>query len=124
MKIITLCGSTKFKEQFEQANAFFTLQGNIVISVAFFEQNEGFEITEKQAALLGELHFRKIDISDEIFVVDVNGYIGISTRKEIEYAVKTGKGISYYSNGEIPSTFSAKLISVQSIHEGPSSVRD
>lgn len=49
MKIITLCGSTKFKEQFEQTNAFLTLQGNIVISLAFFEQSEGFEITEKQA---------------------------------------------------------------------------
>jgi uncharacterized protein YkuJ len=102
MKIITLCGSTKFKEQFEQANAFLTLQGNIVISVAFFEQTEGFEITEEQAELLGDLHFRKIDISDEIFVIDVNGYIGNSTRNEIEYAGKTGKTIRYYSDGEIP----------------------
>lgn len=108
MKIITLCGSTKFKEQFEQANAFLTLQGNIVISVAFFEQSEGFEITEEQAELLGDLHFRKIDLSDEIFVIDVNGYIGNSTRNEIEYAGKTGKAIRYYSDGEIPSTFSAK----------------
>lgn len=88
MKIITLCGSTKFKKQFEQANAFLTLQGNIVISVAFFEQSEGFEITEEQAELLGDLHFRKIDLSDEIFVIDVNGYIGNSTRNEIEYAGK------------------------------------
>lgn len=102
MKIITLCGSTKFKEQFEQANAFLTLQGNIVISVAFFEQTEGFEITEEQAELLGELHFRKIDLSDEIFVIDVNGYIGNSTRNEIEYAGKTGKAIRYYSDEEIP----------------------
>lgn len=59
MRVITLCGSTKFKEQFEQANAFLTLQGNIVISVAFFEQSEGFKITEEQAELLGNLHFRK-----------------------------------------------------------------
>ncbi len=88
MKTITLCGSTKFKKQFEQANAYLTLQGNIVISLAFFEQSEGFEITKKQAELLGNLHFRKIDISDEIFVIDVNGYIGNSTKKEIEYAKK------------------------------------
>lgn len=106
MKIITLCGSTKFKRQFEQANAFLTLQGNIVISFAFFEQSEGFEITEEQADLLGNLHLRKIDISDEIFVIDVNGYTGSSTRKEIEYAGKKGKLIRYYSDGEIPSTFS------------------
>ncbi|WP_270170186.1 hypothetical protein [Paenibacillus sp. SYP-B4298] len=103
MKIITLCGSTKFKEQFEQANAFLTLQGNIVISLAFFEQSEGFEITEQQAERLGNLHFRKIDISDEIFVIDVNGYIGSSTKREIEYAQKKGKAIRYYSNGEISS---------------------
>lgn len=106
MQIITLCGSTKFKNQFEQVNAFLTLQGNIVISLAFFEQSEGFEITEEQAVLLANLHFRKIDISDGIFVIDVNGYIGDSTRKEIEYAEKAGKSIRYYSDGEIPSTYS------------------
>ncbi|MTI49914.1 MAG: hypothetical protein FH761_18950 [Firmicutes bacterium] len=102
MKVITLCGSTKFKKQFNQTNAFLTLQGNIVISVAFFEQSEGLEITKEQADILGEVHFRKIDISDEIFVIDVNGYIGDSTKKEIEYAEKKGKVIRYYSNGEVP----------------------
>lgn len=103
MRIITLCGSTKFKHQFEQTNAFLTLQGNIVIILAFFEQSEGFEITEEQAELLGRLHFRKIDLSDEIFVIDVNGYIGGSTKREIEYAKEKGKVIRYYSNCEIPS---------------------
>ncbi|MNW32973.1 hypothetical protein D3C74_99260 [compost metagenome] len=103
MKIITLCGSTKFKEQFEHSNAFLTLQGNIVISLAFFEQSEGFELTDEQAELLGNLHFRKIDLSDEIFVIDVNGYIGSSTKREIEYAKDKGKAIRYYSNSEIPS---------------------
>lgn len=103
MKTITLCGSTKFKEQFERAHAFLTLQGNIVISLAFFEQSEGFIITEEQAELLGNLHFRKIDMSDEIFVIDVNGYIGSSTKREIEYAKEKGKVIRYYSDGEIPS---------------------
>ncbi|NOU96607.1 hypothetical protein GC093_25795 [Paenibacillus sp. LMG 31456] len=103
MRVITLCGSTKFKDQFEQTNAFLTLQGNIVISLAFFEQSEGFELTQEQVELLGSLHFRKIDISDEIFVIDVEGYIGNSTRKEIEYAEKKGKAIRYYSNGGIPS---------------------
>jgi len=109
MKVITLCGSTKFKNQFEQANAYLTLQGNIVISLAFFEQSEGFEITPEQAELLGNIHFRKIDISDEIFVINVDGYIGDSTRKEMEYAEKMGKTIRYYSDGEIPSGYSVKL---------------
>ncbi|NOU88650.1 hypothetical protein GC102_23260 [Paenibacillus sp. LMG 31460] len=102
MRVITLCGSTKFKGQFEQANAFLTLQGNIVISVAFFEQSDGFEISEEQAELLGNLHFRKIDISDEIFVIDVDGYIGNSTRREIQYAEEKGKAIRYYSTAMIP----------------------
>ncbi|WP_274366251.1 hypothetical protein [Paenibacillus thermotolerans] len=102
MPIITLCGSTKFKSQFEQANAYLTLQGNIVISLAFFEQSEGFEITSEQAELLGNLHFKKIDLSDEIFVIDVGGYIGSSTKKEIEYAKRHGKVVRYYSSGEVP----------------------
>lgn len=103
MSVITLCGSTKFKNQFEQMNALLTLQGNIVISLAFFEQSDGFERAQEQAELLGDLHFRKIDLSDEIFVIDVGGYIGNSTRKEIEYAEKNGKVIRYYSSyGEVP----------------------
>lgn len=101
MKVITLCGSTKFKKQFEQANRYLTLQGNIVISLAFFEQSEGIEITEEQAEFLGNLHFRKIDMSDEIFVIDVSGYIGSSTEKEIEYAINNGKIVNYYSKSEL-----------------------
>ncbi|MCR2806671.1 hypothetical protein [Paenibacillus soyae] len=102
MRIITLCGSTKFKEQFEQANAWLTLQGNIVLSVTFFEQSEGLQLTQEQAEQLGELHFRKIDLSDEIFVIDVGGYIGESARREIAYAEEKGKPVHYYSSGEIP----------------------
>ncbi|WP_115995874.1 hypothetical protein [Cohnella lupini] len=82
---------------------FLTLQGNIVISVTFFEQSDGIEITEEQVELLGNLHFRKNDISDEIFVIDVDGYIGDSTKREIENAEEMGKAISYYSSVEIPS---------------------
>ncbi|GAA0336601.1 hypothetical protein GCM10008967_28710 [Bacillus carboniphilus] len=98
MKVITLCGSTKFKEQFEKANAYLTLQGNIVISLGFFEQSEGIEITKEQAELFEKIHFEKINMSDEIFVIDVNGYIGESTRKEIEYAKQHGKSIRYLSH--------------------------
>ena len=101
MKVITLCGSTKFKKQFEQANAALSLQGNIVFSVAFFEQSDGFEISDEQAELLGTIHFGKIDLSEEIFVIDVDGYIGSSTRKEIEYATQKGKAVRYYSKSNI-----------------------
>ncbi len=97
MKVITLCGSTRFKPQFREAEAALTLSGHIVLSVGFFEQSDGIDITPEQEARLKELHFRKIDMSDEIYVIDVNGYIGESTRGEIEYASSQGKAVRYYS---------------------------
>lgn len=97
MQVITLCGSTKFKKQFREMEATLTLQGNIVLSLGFFEQSEGIKITEEQEKLFEKIHFHKIDMSDEIFVIDFNGYIGNSTRKEIEYASSKGKVIRYYS---------------------------
>ncbi|WP_413303588.1 hypothetical protein AA0X95_26400 [Bacillus sp. 1P10SD] len=101
MKVITLCGSTKFKEQFEKANVYLTLQGNAVISLGFFEQSEGIEITKEQEELFAKIHLKKIDLADEIFIIDVDGYIGSSTRNEIEYATKTGKTVRYYSQCEL-----------------------
>ena len=114
MKVITLCGSTKFKKQFEDANAFLTLQGNVVLSVAFFEQSEGMHITPEQARLFGEIHFRKIDLSDEILVIDVEGYIGESTKKEIEYAKERKKSVTYYSQSEIPDNYIASYFDQKS----------
>lgn len=101
MKTITLCGSTRFKAQFEKANTYLTLKGNVVISLGFFEKSEGIEITPEQAELFGKIHLKKIDMSDEIFVIDVDGYIGESTRNEIEYAIKTGKSVRYFSKSEL-----------------------
>ncbi|GAB6928677.1 hypothetical protein JCM10914A_26600 [Paenibacillus sp. JCM 10914] len=101
MAVITLCGSTKFKPQFREAEAAFTLQGHIVLSVGFFEQSDGFELTAAQERLLKALHFRKIDMADEIFVIDVNGYIGDSTRAEIEYTLQLGKKVRYYSRDSL-----------------------
>jgi hypothetical protein len=101
MKVITLCGSTKFKKQFREAEAAMTLSGNIVISVGFFEQSEGITITEEQEKMFEQIHLRKIDMADEILVIDVNGYIGHSTRKEIDYAKSKGMQVNYYSEGYI-----------------------
>lgn len=97
VKVVTLCGSTRFKTQFKEIEAELTLKGMAVFSLCFFEKSEGIEITDEQAALFGKIHFRKIDLSDEIFVMDVNGYIGESTKKEIEYASQNNKGVNYYS---------------------------
>ena len=98
-KVITLCGSTRFKEQFIEIQKRLTLKGNIVISVGLFGHSGDDEVwTEGTKQMLDDMHKRKIDMADEIFVINVNGYIGSSTRSEIEYALKTGKKVSYLEN--------------------------
>lgn len=95
-KIVTLCGSTKFKDEFMEAQKKLTLQGNIVISVGLFGHSGDNEVwTEGTKEMLDDMHKRKIDLADEIFVINVNGYIGSSTRSEIEYAIRTGKQVNY-----------------------------
>jgi hypothetical protein len=95
-KIITLCGSTRFKEQYLEAQKRLTLEGNIVISVGLFGHSGDDEVwTEGTKAMLDDMHKRKIDLADEIFVVNVGGYIGESTRSEIEYAKANGKVVKY-----------------------------
>ena len=95
-KVVTLCGSTKFKDQFIQAQKELTLAGCIVISVGLFGHSGDAEVfTEGTKEMLDDMHKRKIDMADEIFVINVGGYIGSSTRSEIEYAQKTGKIVRY-----------------------------
>ena len=102
-KVITLCGSTRFKDQFLEAQKRLTLEGNIVISVGLFGHSGNNEVWENMdegtltatKAMLDDMHKAKIDMSDEIFVINVGGYIGESTRSEIEYAEMTGKLIKY-----------------------------
>lgn len=95
-KIITLCGSTKFKEQYLEAQKRLTLEGNIVISVGLFGHSGDDEVwTEGTKAMLDDMHKRKIDLADEIFVVNVDGYIGESTSSEIAYAKSQGKDVKY-----------------------------
>ena len=95
-KVITLCGSTKFKDAFMEAQKALTLEGNIVISVGLFGHSGDDEVwSAGTKEMLDDMHKRKIDMSDEIFVINVNGYIGSSTKSEIEYAKATGKKIHY-----------------------------
>ncbi len=95
-KVITLCGSTRFKEQFLEQQKRLTLEGNIVISVGMFGHSGDQEVwTEGVKDMLDDMHKRKIDMADEIFVINVGGYIGSSTRSEIEYAKSTGKMVRY-----------------------------
>lgn len=100
-RVVTLCGSTRFKKEFEEINRKLTLEGNIVLSVGLFSHSE--ENSEQWASngikeMLDDIHKRKIDMSDEVFIIDVGGYIGNSTMSEIEYAKSKGMPIKYYSN--------------------------
>ncbi len=95
-KIVTLCGSTKFRDEFLAVQKRLTLEGNIVISVGLFGHSGDEEVwSETTKEMLDDMHLRKIDLADEIFIINKEGYIGNSTRKEIEYANKNGKGIKY-----------------------------
>lgn len=95
MKIITLCGSTKFKKEFEKAMADLTLAGNIVLSVGMFGHETGMDMNSDTKRMLDRMHFKKIDMADEIFVVNPGGYIGLSTCDEIYYAVATYKPVRF-----------------------------
>ncbi len=95
-KVITLCGSTRFKEEFLQVQKELTLKGNIVISVGLFGHSGDSEVWEKKTKqMLDDMHKRKIDMADEIFVINVGGYIGESTKSEIEYAKAHNKKVKY-----------------------------
>ena len=101
-KVVTLCGSTRFKDTFMEVQKRLTLQGCIVISLGLFGHAGDEEVwTEGTKEMLDDMHKRKIDMADEIFVINVDGYIGSSTRSEIEYARKTGKPVRYL---EVPRT--------------------
>ena len=95
-KVITLCGSTRFKDAFMETQKRLTLEGNIVISVGLFGHAGDDEVwTEGTKEMLDDMHKRKIDMADEICVINVGGYIGSSTRSEIEYAAAAGKTVKY-----------------------------
>ena len=95
-KVITLCGSTRFKDEFLETQKRLSLQGNIVISVGLFGHSGDKEVWQDGVKeMLDDMHKRKIDMADSIYVINVGGYIGSSTRSEIEYAIAHGKTVEY-----------------------------
>lgn len=95
-KVITLCGSTRFKDEFIETQKRLSLQGNIVISVGLFGHSGDKEVWQDGVKeMLDDMHKRKIDMADSIYVINVGGYIGNSTRSEIEYAIAHGKTVEY-----------------------------
>ena len=91
MKIITLCGSMQFKNEMINIAAELELNGDVVIQCIYFPQNK--KLSDFELEMLSKLHYKKIEISDAIYVVNVNGYIGESTKNEIEYVRSLNKEI-------------------------------
>jgi hypothetical protein len=100
--IVCLCGSTRFYDQFQQANYELTMRGAIVLSVGFYPHakarhghGEGVRHDSAAKVALDDLHKRKIDLADYVLVLNPGGYIGESTRSEIAYAAAHGKSVRY-----------------------------
>ena len=95
MKVITVCGSLKFKEIIQEEAEKLALNGYCVLTPIFpFDKN--LNINMKQLDCFKKAHFKRIELADEIYVVNKDGYIGDSTKLEIEYATKLNKVIRYY----------------------------
>ena len=93
--IITLCGSINFKDEFLRVQEKLVLEKNIVFTPNFFSNISKEEISLETKEMLDKMHKQKIDMSDEIYVINQGGYIGESTKLEIEYAKSKGKKVTY-----------------------------
>ena len=100
-KVITLCESTRFKNEFLNAQKRLALKGNFVISVGLLGHSGDNEAwIEGTKEMLDDMHKRKIDMADEIYVINVDGYIGSNTKSESEYAIATGKTVKYLEEAD------------------------
>ena len=95
--IITICGSLKYKQEMIEIAEKMTFAGHCVLT-PLFRMNPDVLPTPEQMQMLKEAHLKKIDLSDAILVVNVNDYIGDSTRSEVEYATQKGKQVLYYTD--------------------------
>lgn len=99
--IVCLCGSSRFYQQYQEAEYRETMAGRIYLSIGFYPHapkdfhGEGVGATSDEKIALDELHKRKIDLADEIFVLNVGGYIGDSTKSEVTYARAVGKPVRW-----------------------------
>lgn len=97
MKIITVCGSLKFTKEIMEITEQMDLQGNCMLSIVYPTKDKE-DYSEEEIAMLNKMHKERIRISDAILVIDVNHYIGESTRSEIEFAKSMNKEILYYTD--------------------------
>jgi hypothetical protein len=96
-EVVCLCGSTRFKDEYLAEQERLTMEGKIFLTVGMFGHSDDVELSPDEKAMLDDLHKRKIDLADRVHVIDVKGYIGESTRSEIEYAERRSVPVTYYS---------------------------
>jgi hypothetical protein len=94
--IVCLCGSTRFSQAFRDANLRETLAGRIVLSIGCdFKSDDGLGLTADDKARLDALHLRKVALADEVLILNVGGYIGESTGRELAHARRLGKRVRF-----------------------------
>ena len=98
MKVITICGSLRFKKEMMEISEKMELQGNCMLTPIYPTKDDKDAYTDEEVIMLDKMHKEKIKLSDAILVVNVNNYIGSSTKSEIEFAKELGKEILYYTD--------------------------
>lgn len=98
-RIVCICGSTRFRAEINEANRDYTMRGYIVLAPGVF-QHDGDPLTEDQKYELDEMHLQKIDLADEVYVVNPGDYIGSSTAREINYARKNNKPLAFLEESQ------------------------
>lgn len=106
-EVVCLCGSTRFKDEYLSEQERLTMEGKIFLTVGLFGHSDDVDFSDDEKQMLDELHKRKIDRSDRVHVIDVDGYIGDSTQSEIEYAERNGIPVTYYSETAVETEGSA-----------------
>lgn len=104
-EIVCLCGSTRFEDTFHAENRRLTLAGAIVLTVGVFGHDDAETITVDQKDRLDALHKRKIDLADRVHVLNVDGYIGESTRSEVAYARRHDVPVTWLEPELVPAEF-------------------
>lgn len=95
-EVVCLCGSTRFKDEYRAENERLTRNNNVVLSVGLFGHADSYKFSDEEKEMLDDIHLDKIDMADRVHVINVDGYIGESTRRELRYAAEKGKLITFY----------------------------
>jgi hypothetical protein len=100
--IVCLCGSTRFREAFEAAQRSETDAGKIVLTVGRYGHHDGLDMSGEHKAKLDALHCQKIDLADEVLILNVGGYVGDSTRREVQHAARRHKRVRWLEPDKVP----------------------